>query len=288
MINFVKKAVKFFRLLYQKSFDDDIFSPAAQVAFYFSFSLFPLLLVLVTIFGLVLESTNELKEELFQYLNQLMPPAVFQLVRNTVEEVIETSSGGKLTLGILITIWSASSGLDSLRIALNDVYNLKETRAWWKTKLLSIGMTLILTILSATVLALVFYGWQLIQIGLASINLTVSSPSVLITIEWISILLMMLFASEMIYNLLPCHLRLKWQWITPGSIVAIVLWLILTGGFRLYLENFNNYNRTYGSLGAMIILMLWLYLTALVILIGGAINSIIPKISAPKAENSSV
>jgi membrane protein len=286
MTDFFYKTVKFFKLLYQKSFDDDIFSHAAQVAFYFSFSLFPLLLVLVTIFGLVLESTHELKQELYQYLNQLMPPSVFQLVKNTIEEVIETSSGGKLTLGIFITIWSASSGLDSLRIALNSVYGLKETRAWWKTKILSIGLTLILIILSASVLGLVFYGWQLIQIGLNSMSMEVTSPFVLITIEWTSILLMMVLAGELIYNLLPCHIKLKWQWITPGSIVAIILWLILAGVFRLYLENFNNYNRTYGSLGAMIILMLWLYLTALVILIGGAINSIVSEISSEKPEKN--
>jgi membrane protein len=91
-------------------------------------------------------------------------------------------------------------------------------------------------------------------------------------------LAIMLFACELIYNLMPAFPERDWKWITPGSIVAIVLWLLLTNGFRLYLEYFNTYNKTYGSLGAVIILMLWLYLTALVVLIGGAINSVLKEI----------
>lgn len=275
MIEFIEKTFTFFKLLYKKAFEDDIFSRAAQVAFYFSFSLFPLLFFLVTLFGLVLESTADLKTELYQYLRQLMPITAYDLVQKTVDEIVANSSGGKLTLGILITVWSSSAGMDSIRIALNAVYELKEKRSWWATKLLAISMTLALTILTAIVLGIVFYGWQLVQIGLNAINLPISSPLILVIIQWTSILLVMLFACELIYNLIPSFEKIKWKWITPGSIVAIVLWLLLTSGFRLYLEYFNTYNKTYGSLGAVIILMLWLYLTALVVLFGGAINSIV-------------
>ena len=125
------------------------------------------------------------------------------------------------------------------------------------------------------VLAIVFYGWQLVQFGLAQAGLEVSSPLVLVTIQWISILLVMLFACEIIYNLLPDFKKFKWGWILPGSIVAIVLWILLTSGFRTYLGYFNSYNKAYGSLGAVIILMLWLYLTASALMIGGAINSVL-------------
>ena len=278
MIDAIFYFVDFVKLLYKKAFHDDIFSRAAQVAFYFSFSLFPLLFFLVSLFGLVLDSTVDLKSELYAYMRQLMPLTAFDLVQKTVEEIIANSSGGKLTLGILIAVWSASAGMDSLRVALNSVYEVREKRSWLKTKGLSIGMTLALTILAAVVLGLVFYGWQLVQIALGWIGFQITSPLVLVSVEWLAMLAIMLFACELIYNLMPSFPELDWKWITPGSFVAIALWLLLTTAFRLYLEYFNTYNKTYGSLGAVIILMLWLYLTALVILIGGAINSVLKEL----------
>lgn len=264
--------------------ETDIFSRAAQVAFYFSFSLFPLLFFLVSLFGLVLESTDGLKAELYGYVRQIMPWSAFELVRKTVEEVIDSSSSGKLTIGLAITLWSASAGIDSVRSALNAVYELRETRWWWKTKLQSLAITLLLILLVAVVLGIVFYGWQAAQFVLAYAGLQITSPLVLVSIQWISILVVMLFACEVIYNLLPNFTKYHWAWITPGSIVAIILWLLLTRGFRLYLEYFNSYNKAYGSLGAVIILMLWLYLTAIVIVIGGVINAVLNEMREERGE----
>lgn len=269
---------------YNRFFESDLLDRAAQVAFYFSFALFPLLFFLVSLFGLLLDSTDALKAELFDYLNRLLPSSAFMLVKQTVNETVDGSSTGKLTLGLAITLWSASVGIDSVRSALNSIYQLSETRPWWKTKLLSLSMTLLLIILVAAVLGLVFYGWQLTQLGLSSFGLTVTSPLVLVTVQWITILLVMLFACEMIFNVVPDFGKFRWVWITPGSIVAIILWILFTSGFRLYLEHFNNYNRTYGSLGAVIILMLWLYLTAVAVLIGGTINAMLEKDTANRAE----
>lgn len=268
---------KFFIQLYERSFDADIFSRAAQVAFYFSFALFPLLYFLVSLFGLILVSSDGLKNELFVYLHRLMPATVFELVKNTVDEVIANSTGSKATLSLLVTLWSASAGVDAIRSALNEVYKIKEARYWWRTKVQSLVLTFIFSILATVVLAAVFYGWQLVQYALAGIGLEVTSPLILVTIQWISILLVMFAACEMIYNILPNYEKKRWFRITPGSIVAIVLWLLLTTGFRIYLGQFNSYDKTYGSLGAVIVMMLWLYLTAITILIGGVINHLLDK-----------
>jgi len=265
----------FFIRLYKKADESDVFNRTAQAAFYFSFALFPLIFFLVSFLGLILESTDALKGELFEYLQQIMPASVFVLVRNTVEDVAASSSSGKLTLGLVATLWSASSGVDAIRGALNSIYGLRERRSWFLTKAHSIGLTLVLTILAAIGLTIVFYGWQLIQFSSVWIGIPITSTLILVGIQWISILIVMLFACEIIYNFLPDFREVRWIWITYGSIVAITLWLILTGGFRLYLHYFNNYDKTYGSLGAVIILMLWLYLTALVLMIGGAINAVL-------------
>jgi len=266
---------QFFTRLYERSFDADIFSRAAQVAFYFSFALFPLLYFLVSIFGLLLESSDGLRNELFSSLRQVMPFAVFDLVKKTVEEIVANSTGGKATLGLAVTLWSASAGVDAIRTSLNAIYNLKDSRFWLRTKIQSLVLTLVVSILTTVVLAIVFYGWQLVQYALAGVGLQVTSPLILVTIQWISILLIMLFTCEVIFNLLPDFKEKKWIWITPGSIVAIVLWILLTTGFRTYLGYFNTYNKAYGSLGAVMIMMLWLYLSASTLMIGGAINAVL-------------
>ncbi len=265
--------------LYERSFDADIFSRAAQVAFYFSFALFPLLYFLVSLFGLVLESSEGLKTELLSYLSQIMPYTVFDLVRKTIDEVITNSTGGKATIGLVVALWSASAGVDAIRSALNAIYRLKETRPWWRTKLESLVFTFVVTTLMSIVLAIVFYGWQLVQFALGWIGIEVTSPLVLVTVQWVSILLVMLFACEIIYNLLPDFKKCRWIWITYGSIVAIILWIVLTTGFRVYLGYFNSYNKTYGSLGAVIIMMLWLYLTATALMMGGSINAVLNEFS---------
>lgn len=266
---------EFFSRLYNKAFDEDIFSSAAQVAFYFSFAIFPLLLFFISLFGLVLSSADDLRGELFYYLRQVMPYSAFDLVQTTIDEITKSSSGGKLTIGLFIALWSASAGVDSIRVALNSVYRLKEKRSWWKTKLLSLSFTFIITILISIALAIVFYGWKFITFVLSLASLPVPGGFVLILIQWIAILIVLLLVFDLLYSFIPSHSPFKWIWVTPGAMTGIVLWLLLSFGFRLYLNYYNTYSRMYGSLGAVIILMLWLYLTSLVILIGGLINSIL-------------
>jgi membrane protein len=264
----------FFTRLYDRSFDADILSRAAQVAFYFSFALFPLLYFLVSLFGLVLDSSEGLRVEMFSYLQRVMPRAVYELVSKTVAEIMANSTGGKLTLGLIITLWTASSGVDAVRTALNDIYKLKETRYWWRTRAQSIVLTVIVAILTGIILAIVFYGWQLIGVMAIELGTGGTSPLVLVVIQWLSTFIVMLLACEVIYNLLPDFKEFTWIWITPGSLVAIFLWIVLTNIFRFYLGYFDTYDKAYGSLGAMMILMLWLYLTALALMIGGAINAV--------------
>ncbi len=265
----------FFKRLYEIADVSDLFNRAAQAAFYFSFAIFPFIFFLVSLFGLVLESTDNLKSELFSYLRQVMPFSVFTLVRNTVNEVIVNSSTGKLALSLIATLWSASSGVDAVRAALNAIYGLRERRTWWWLKGQSILLTIVVTVLAGIGLTIVFYGWQFFRQASESAGLPITSPLILIAIQWFSILLVMLVACEFIYNFMPDFRKFRWIWLTAGSLVAIMLWLILTSGFRTYLHFFNSYDRTYGSLGAVIIMLLWLYLTAMVIMIGGAFNAVL-------------
>jgi membrane protein len=276
------KPIKFTVRLYQKAFYDDIFSRAAQVAFYFSFAIFPLLLFLVSLFGFILGTTDELRNELFRYLRQIMPLTASKLLESTIIEVAANSSGGKITIGLLIAIWSASQGFDSLRIALNHVYSYRENRWWWTTKGLSLLLTVVIGALFAIALALIFYGTHTLEYVLQTQGLAATSPIIFNLLHAAAIFIVVLLTFAIIYNLCPNHPRFRWHWWTWGTFVAIVLWLLLSAGFRLYLSYFDNYSKIYGSLGTVIILMFWLYLTALVILIGGAINGILDELSPPE------
>ena len=271
----IKKIISVVFRLYDKFWEEDILSRSAQVAFYLSFSLFPLLLFLVNLFGLILVQADDLRLELFSYLRQIMPTSAYILVQKTILEVTENSSGSKLTFGFLVALWSASAGMDSFRVALNHVYRIKETRSWWKTKFDSLMLTLILIILLSFVLGIVFYGWKFLSLLLSLINLPIESFVILQIIQWFTFILVLLLTFGLVYKYLPDQKDIKCSWFSSGSITAILLWLLLTNGFRIYLNYFNNYDKTYGSLGAVIILLLWLYLTALVILIGGAINAVL-------------
>jgi membrane protein len=282
------KPLKFFIRLYQKAFHDDIFSRAAQVAFYFSFSIFPLLLFLVTLFGLILDSTSDYQNELFSYLNDIMPKSAFELVRNTIIEVAQNSSTGKLTFGFLVAIWSASAGIDSLRVALNYVYSFRETRYYWTTKSLSLALTITIGTLFLIALATIFYGGNLITYTFEYFSIEIPSYWILTALKLIIAFIVVKLLFAVIYNLLPNYDKFRWHWTTTGANVGIILWLILSYSFRFYLQFFDTYARTYGSLGAMIVLMLWLYLSALVILIGGAINAILDEMKEPIDEELSI
>src|SRR3954452_16584864 len=166
----------FFSRLYHRAFDADIFSISAQIAFYFSFALFPLLIFVISLLGMILESSDGIRKELFAYLYQIMPRDVFNLVRTTIDEIVDKSSGGKATVGLVFTLWSASAGFDAARTALNSVYRLRETRPWWRTKLQSLALTFIVTTIAGFLLAVVFYGWNLVGTTLGSIGLEITSP----------------------------------------------------------------------------------------------------------------
>lgn len=270
----------FFSKLWRHVLETDIFDRSAQIAFFFTFALFPLLFFLVSLFGLIIGTTDALREELFAYLHRLMPPVVFSLVSTTVLEIVRNSSSTKLVIGLAAALWAASAGVDGIRNALNAVYGLKENRSWWHTKLQSVLVTLAMVLLVGSVLLVVFYG------GKATASIFDASGEGLSywlswSIQWITILAILLVACELIYNLLPAFRPRKWVWLTAGSVVAILSWIVLTGAFRLYLQYFNSYDRTYGSLGAVVVTMLWLYFTAMSIMIGGIINVVLSEMNYP-------
>jgi len=272
----------FVRQIYEKAVAEDVTTNAAQVAFYFIFALFPLLLFLLSVMGMVLGAAEDVRRELFTYLQEVIPGSALKLIQDTLSEVTEGGSGGKLTFGALLALWSASAGIDNIRIALNDVYDYKETRPWWKCKLTSLLLTLGIALLIFFALGVVFYGSQFINLLIAPLGFAFTSPIILNLFSFAVVAVALITAFALIYSFAPNHTPFSWKWVTPGAITAIVLWLLFSVGFRVYLHYFDSYSKTYGSVGAIIVLLLWLYLTAMVILIGGVVNAVGEKLAENK------
>jgi membrane protein len=260
--------------------EDDVFGRAAQLAYYFLLALFPLLLFLTSVIGLVMGSGTGMRHSLFSYLSQMLPGDAFKLIDTTMYEVSAASGGGKIAFGILAALWAASSGMGAVTQALNIAYDVKETRPWWKQRLTAVGLTVALSVLIISALVLVLYGERIIDHIAGSYGFSEAFTTAWKILQWPIVLAFMLLAFALIYYLAPDLHDQKWTWVTPGAAVGVGLWLLVSFGFRTYLHFFNSYSKTYGALGAVIILMLWLYLTGAAILIGGEVNSEIENAAA--------
>jgi membrane protein len=253
--------------------EDDVWGRAAQLAYYFLLALFPLLIFLTAALGLVLGSGEGLRQSLFNYLSEVMPGSAFQLVDTTMREIMGASNAGKLSFGLLAALWAASNGMGAITQALNVSYDVQETRPWWKQRLVAVLLTISLSLLVIAALLLILTGGRLADFVAAHYKLGAFFPLVWKTIQWPIVFGVMVTSFALIYFFAPDVKDQKWKWLTPGAAIGVVLWLLVSFAFKLYLHYFNSYNATYGSLGAVIILMLWLYFTGASILVGSEINS---------------
>ena len=261
-----------FKRVAQRISDDDIFGRAAQLSYYFLLALFPLLLVLINVLGYMAQEGTAFREKLLTYLAALMPRSAIVLVRNTLDEISTASGTGKLSFGLLAALWAASNGMGAISDTLNTAYNVKETRQWWRVRLISVCLTIALAILILAALAIVLVGGTIGEALAARYGFGSLFTTVWTIIQWPIALVFVLTTFNLIYNFAPDIAPHARRWITPGAFVGVTLWLIVSFAFRLYLGYFDSYSVTYGSLGAVIVLMLWFYLSGVAILIGGEVN----------------
>lgn len=259
--------------LWQRINDHDLLGRAAQLSYYFLLAVFPLLLVLVTLLGYFAESGSELHNKLLSYLSTVMPSSSVTLVHTTLDEITKARGGGKLSLGILAALWAASNGMGAISSTLNVAYAVKEDRSWWKIRLIAIFLTLMVSVFIIVALAIVFFGGHLGDRVAAHFGFSAAFTIAWRVLQWPIVLVFLLLTFDLIYYLAPNDRRPKRRLWTSGAMTAVVLWLLVSFAFRLYLHFFNSYSVTYGSLGALIVLMLWFYFTGLAILIGGEVNS---------------
>jgi membrane protein len=261
---------EFFSRVWEQINEDDVFGRAAQLSYYFLLAVFPLLLFLMTLLGYFAEAGSEIRYKLITYLGKVMPYSAVDLIQRTINEISKDKGGGKLSFGLLAALWAASNGMSAITDTLNVAYDVKETRAWWKVRLIAIGLTLMFAVMIILALTTVVLGGRVANLLAATVGLGDVFWKLL---QWPIVLLFLVVTFAFIYYFAPNRRKREWHWISPGSVTAVVLWLLISFGFRLYLQFFNSYSVTYGSLGALIILMLWFYFTGVAILIGGEVNA---------------
>jgi membrane protein len=259
---------------------DDVWGRAAQLSYYFLLALFPLLLVMMALLGIFADKGTELRHNLISYLSQVMPESAGELVTKTVEELSNSAGAGKISVGLLATLWAASNGMGAISETLNMAYNVKESRPYWKARLVAIGLTIALALLIVSALVLLLYGFEIADAVASWAGLSGVFSSVWKIVQWPLLIFFILLAFNLIYYFAPDLKDQEWKWVTPGAAIGVLLWLLISFGFRTYLRYFNSYSATYGSLGALIIMMLWFYFTGLAILIGGEVNSEIESAAA--------
>ncbi|WP_082087886.1 YihY/virulence factor BrkB family protein [Domibacillus indicus] len=260
---------RFFKHLLRRVKASDVPGVAAQMAYFFLLALFPLMIFMVTLLGyLPIDPT-----EIFDIVKNFAPSESLNLVQDTLREVTSNQNGGLLSVGVIGTIWSASNAMNAVIKGLNYAYDVKETRAFYIARGLSILLTFAFILVIGTMLILQVFGQQ---IGEFAFNYLGMGDEFLSIWTWIRFLLppVVLFLVFVgLYYLAP-NLKVKYVTVLPGALFATIGWILVSLCFSFYVNNFGNYSATYGSIGGVIILMIWLYLSAMIILIGGEINAL--------------
>jgi len=263
----------FLKRLYEEYENDAVADSAASLAYYFVFALFPFLFFLTTLTAYV-PYVKRSVDTILTRAHAILPEQAVGLIDTHLRGLVEQPRPRLLTLGLLATLYSASRGVDALRKTLNLAYDVKESRKWWHTELVAFGMTLGGAALVLISIALLTAGgsagfWLAGKVGIAHQYVLVWS-----WLRWPVTALAMMLCAALAYYVLP-DVKQKFKFITPGSAIGTLIWLACTFGFSVYAGNFGSYNVTYGSIGGVIVLLTWFYISGFVFLMGGEMNAII-------------
>lgn len=258
------------------SVKDDVFGLAAQLAYYFFLALFPALLCLIAFASLF--PLHHLTDEMMRLLGPFAPAAALAIIRDQMVKLASRDDSGLFSLGLLGALWSSSAAMGAIVNAMNRAYDITEARAWWRVRLLAIFLTVGLSFFILIALTLVLAGPQLADLCARWFGFPLAFAWTWKILQWPLVFLLVSTGIGLIYYFAP-DAEQDWVWITPGSLLATLLWLAGSLGFRLYVVHFGNYEGTYGAIAGVIVVMLWFYLTGLAIVIGAEMNAEIEKAS---------
>ena len=250
---------------YKELMDDDALGLAAQLAYYFFLALFPAILCVIALASFL--PLQNFTDEIVSSLGRFAPDAMLSIVRDQLLRLSKGNDGGVFTLGLVAALWSSSAAMVAMISAMNRAYDIKESRPWWKVRVTAILLTVGLAVFIVVAFGLIVAGPQAADWAAARLGF---GPAFALTwkiVQWPIAFALVVTGIGLVYYFAP-DAEQDWAWITPGAVIATVLWLIGSLAFRFYVVNFGNYEATYGAIAGVILLMLWFYLSGLVLLVG--------------------
>ncbi|MBP1990051.1 YihY/virulence factor BrkB family protein [Paenibacillus eucommiae] len=262
------KDTNFVEDLYCRFQDDEVPAMGAQLTYYLILSFFPFLIFLIA----VLSFTDFEAREFIDGMARVMPDMSSNTILNVYEEIQNSRSGSILSIGLIAALWSASNGVNAVIKALNKAYDVEETRPFWKVRGLSVLFTIVLAVVITLCFLMLVFG-RIIGESLYKFAHLPGSFEVIWTFtQFLIPLAIMVIVFVMLYLFTP-NLRLKFKEVLPGAVFATVGWVVTSVLFSFYVNNFGSYSKTYGSIGGIIVLLTWLYLSSIIIVLGGEINA---------------
>jgi membrane protein len=254
----------------RETLDDDCLGLAAQLSYYFFLALFPALLFLLAIASFF--PLHHLTDDAGRLLGPLVSREVLQLIQEQMTRLADAESGGLLTFGVLGALWSSSAALVSVVSALNRAYDIDESRPWWRVRLIAIALTLGVALFIVGALLLVLAGPTVARYLGETTGWGAPFTWAWLILQWPLIFALVSVAIGAVYYFGP-DADQDWVWVSPGATLATSLWLLASLGFKIYVANFTDYNGSYGAVGAVIVLLLWFYVSGLAILVGAELNA---------------
>jgi membrane protein len=256
--------------VWSESNRDNLSVVAAGCAFFALFAIFPALSALISLYGLTADPTTV--EQNFGMLGSVLPTQAYDIVIEQIHRISAASGGAlgwSLAVSLGVALWSANAGTQALMVALNIAYEEPERRSLFQYYLNAFSFTIIGILGGVVMLLAILY----VPILFAVTGYSHAFELIVGVVRWPLLAFFVLFLLALLYRYGPCRRSAKWHWVSVGSVFAMVVWLIASAAFSLYVSNFANYDRLYGSLGAVIILLFWLYISFYIVLLGAEINA---------------
>ena len=249
---------------------DDVPGLAAQLSYYFFLALFPAILFLLALGSFF--SLSNLTDDVGRSLGPFVSPQIVELIQEQMRRLANNESGGLLTFGVAGALWSSSAALVSIVGALNRAYDIEEGRPWWKVRLIAIGLTLGVAVTVLIALSLVLAGPTLAEKLGQTTGWGAAFEWTWLILQWPLVFVLVATGIGLIYYFAP-DADQDWVWITPGAVAATVLWLVVSLLFKIYVARFTDYEGSYGTVGGVIVVLLWFYVSGMAILTGAELNA---------------
>jgi membrane protein len=277
------------RQVWSSLMQDQIIDRSAELAYYFLFAMFPALILLSGMFSLFAKTSARANLELMLYLAKVIPPAAFASVETAFSQTTREGNTGHIVFGAVAALWAATYGMSSAQTILNAIYRAKESRSYWKAKAIAMICTMAIFVLVCSSMLLLILGDDLAKFLGEDLLFNPLLMAVWKVVKFFAAMFFMAMVFSITYRWGPDGNRRRWHWISPGAVVGIVGWLAVSMGFRIYLHFYDPYATTYGSFGAVIVLLTWFYVSGFMLLLGAEIDSTIERAAAnPTSSNQEV